>query len=206
MHLLMKKMILPSLLILSILSFKFAYNGYEPGSVVQDFNLKNINGGRVSMGNFKEAKGFIIVFTCNHCPFAKKYENRIIALDKKYKPLGYPVIAINPNDTANYPEDSFKEMVKRAKDKGYTFPYLIDETQQVAKIFGAIKTPHIFLIQKDSSQQLIVKYTGAIDNNFENVDKVTKKYLETALGELMEGKEVTVKSTNAVGCMIKWVQ
>ncbi len=193
------------LVILGCMAFTFSTNGYEPGAEATDFDLKNINGSRVSMSSMTDAKGFIVVFTCNHCPFAKKYENRIIALDKKYKSQGYPVIAINPNDTFNYPEDAHTEMVKRAKDKNYTFPYLVDETQQVAKAFGAAKTPHVFLIQKEA-EKFIVKYTGGIDNNFENVDKVTKKYLENALDELIAGKEVTVKTTKAVGCMIKWVE
>lgn len=187
------------------MSFSFATAGYEPGMEAADFNLKNIDGRMISMNSMTEAKGFIVVFTCNECPFARKYENRIVALDKKYKPLGYPVIAINSNDTFNYPEEVHKEKVKRANDKGFTFPYLTDETQNVARTFGAMKTPHIFLINKDSGR-LIVKYTGAIDNNFENVDKVTKKYLESALDELIAGKEITVKTTKAVGCMIKWVQ
>ncbi|MDI1232839.1 MAG: thioredoxin family protein [bacterium] len=187
------------------LAFSFSNNGYEPGMEAVDFNLKNTNGQMVSMASQTEAKGFIIVFTCNECPFARKYENRIVALDKKYKPLGYPVIAINANDTVNYPEEVHKEKVKRAKDKGFTFPYLTDETQNIAKAFGAMKTPHIFLINKENDK-FIVKYTGGIDNNFENVDKVTKKYLENALDELIAGKEITVKTSKAVGCMIKWVQ
>lgn len=203
----MKKKVIPFILSTLLISVAFTsiYNGYEPGSEAMDFKLKNIDGHKVSMGNYKEAKGFIVVFTCNHCPYAKKYQDRIIALDKKYKPLGYPVIAINPNDTINYPEDSFKEMVKRAKEKKYTFPYLIDETQEVAKTYGATKTPDIFLIKKEKDK-LIVMYKGAIDNNFENAKEVTKKYLENALDELLAGKEVTVKSTKAVGCSIKWVE
>lgn len=187
------------------MAFTFSTNGYEPGMEATDFNLKNIDGKMVSMLGMTEAKGCIVVFTCNECPFARKYENRIIALDKKYKPLGYPVIAINSNDTFNYPEEVHKEKVKRANDKGFTFPYLTDETQNVARTFGAMKTPHIFLINKENGK-LMVKYTGGIDNNFENVDKVTKKYLENALDELIAGKEITVKTTKAVGCMIKWVQ
>jgi glutathione peroxidase-family protein len=187
------------------MAFTYTSNGYEPGLEAADFNLKNIDGSMVSMASMTDAKGYIIVFTCNECPFARKYENRIIALDKKYKPQGYPVIAINANDTFNYPEEVHKEKVKRANDKGYTFPYLTDETQNVARTFGAMKTPHIFLIQKEGGK-FMVEYTGGIDNNFENVDKVTKKYLETALDELIAGKDVTVKTTKAVGCMIKWVQ
>lgn len=186
-------------------AFTFSINGYEPGSEAADFKLKNINGSMVSMADFKDAKGYIIVFTCNHCPYAMKYEDRIIALDKKYKSQGYPVIAINPNDTVNYPDDAFGEMVKRSKEKGFTFPYLIDETQQTAKNFGAIKTPHVYIIKKESDK-LIVKYIGAIDDNYDDASKVTKKYVESAMEELLKGAEVSVKSTKAIGCGIKWVK
>jgi len=190
---------------LLVMAFTSANNGYEPGMEAADFNLKNIDGAMVSMSSLAEAKGFIVVFTCNECPFARKYENRTIALDKKYKPQGFPVIAINSNDTFNYPEEVHQEKVNRAAEKGFTFPYLTDETQNIARTFGAMKTPHVFLIQKEGDK-FMVKYTGGIDDNIENVDKVTKKYLEAALDELIAGKDITIKTTKAVGCMIKWVQ
>src|ERR1700691_5632997 len=115
----------------------------------------------VSLSDFKTAKGFIVVFTCNHCPFAKAYEDRIIALDTKYKAKGYPVIAINPNDPTAVAEDNFETMQQRAKAKNYAFPYLVDETQNIAKTYGATRTPHVFVLQK-SGTDYIVKYEGAI--------------------------------------------
>jgi len=202
----MKKTLFYSLLALitlSVAAFTFSTTAYEPGAIAQDFKLKNIDGKMVSMANDKKAKGFIIVFTCNHCPYAKLYENRIIALDKKYKDLGYPVIAIMPNDTTNYPDDAPSEMAKRAKEKGFTFPYLIDETQETAKLFGAIKTPHVYVLQKDN-KELRVKYVGAIDDNYEDASKVTQKYLENAMDELIAGKDIKLKTTKGKGLGIKW--
>ena len=105
--------------------------GYEVGDAATDFKLKNIDGKKVSLSNFKSAKGFIVIFTCNHCPYAKKYEDRIVELDKKYKDQGYPVIAINPNDPSVQPEDGYKQMIERAKQKGFTFPYLLDQGQKI---------------------------------------------------------------------------
>lgn len=200
-----KRIVLPLLFtgILLSLAFTSSVNGYEPGSTAVDFKLKNIDKKQVSLADYKSAKGFIIVFTCNHCPFAKAYEDRIIALDAKYKKLGYPVIAINPNDSTSHPDDSWPEMVKRAKKKKFTFPYLYDETQEIAKAYGATKTPHIYLLHKENNA-LIVKYTGAIDDNSDDASKVKYKYLENALTELIAGKEVTVKTTKAIGCGIKW--
>jgi peroxiredoxin len=202
----MKKTLFYSLFTLAALAvaaFTFSTTAYEPGAVATDFKLKNIDGKMVSLSDFKTAKGFIVTFTCNHCPYAKLYEDRLIAIDKKYKALGYPVIAIMPNDTINYPDDAPSEMAKRAKEKGFTFPYLVDETQEVAKTYGALKTPHIYVLQKNG-KQLTVKYVGAIDDNYEDASKVTKKYLENAMDELIAGKDITVKSTKAIGCGIKW--
>lgn len=176
--------------------------GYKVGEKAADFNLKNIDGKMISLSGFKSAKGFIVVFTCNHCPFAKAYEDRLIALDKKYKDLGYPVIAINPSDPVSIPADNFENMIVRAKDKGFTFPYLLDDDQKVYPLFGATKTPHVFVLQKDK-KDLIVKYMGAIDNNYKNAADVSEKYVEKAVNSLLEGKEITTTSTVAVGCGIK---
>ncbi len=186
----------------SALSFTNAPNGYEAGSEAIDFKLKNIDGKMVSMADYKDAKGFIVVFTCNHCPYAKLYESRIMDLDKKYK-SEYPVIAINPNDSSTVPEDSYDKMKEVAKSKGYTFPYLYDETQEIAKTYGAAKTPHVYLIQKENNKYM-VKYVGAIDNNPKEAFKADVKYVENAISELKEGKEVSVKTAKAVGCSIKW--
>lgn len=121
--------------------------GYNLGDKATDFSLKNIDGKMVSFESYKNAKGFIIVFTCNECPFAKMYEDRLIALNNEYAPKGYLVIAINPNSPENVSED-YVAMQTRAKEKGFTFPYLVDEGQKIYPQFGALRTPHIFLLDK----------------------------------------------------------
>jgi glutathione peroxidase-family protein len=182
-------------------------HGYKIGDYAADFELKNIDGNMVSMGmmRYSSAKGFIIVFTCNHCPFSKKYEERIIALNKKYEPLGFPLIAINPNDVEREPEDSFENMQKLAKEKGYTFPYLHDEPQHTAYHFGAEKTPHVYVLKKESGKYK-VSYIGAIDDDAPNSKEKKQKYVENAVDELLAGKPVSNSMTKAVGCGIKWKQ
>jgi peroxiredoxin len=177
-------------------------SGYQPGDKAGDFKLKNIDGKWVSLSDYADAKGFIVIFTCNHCPYAKAYEDRIIALDKKYAPLGYPVIAINPNDAVAYPEDSFENMQKRAKEKGFTFPYLYDEEQKVYPMFGATRTPHIYILSK-SGANMTVEYIGAIDDNYEDASKVSVKYVENAVDALLKGEKPETTVTKAVGCSIK---
>lgn len=177
-------------------------SGYKIGDNATDFSLKGTDDNMYTLAQFKDAKGFIVIFTCNHCPYAKAYEERIIALDKKYKDLGYPVIAINPNDPAAQPEDSFDLMKQRANEKGFTFPYLFDEGQKIYPQYGATKTPHVYLLQKEGDKN-IVKYIGAIDNNHENANDVTEKYVEAAVDALLAGKDIATKETKAIGCTIK---
>jgi peroxiredoxin len=176
--------------------------GYQIGDVVSDFKLKNIDGNMISLSDYKDAKGFIITFTCNTCPYAVLYEDRIIALDKKYASKGYPVIAINPNNPKTKPGDSFAEMQKRAQEKGFTFPYLVDEGQQVYPKYGATKTPHMFVLEKTSKGN-VVKYIGAIDDNYKDASLVKIKYVEDAVDALLSGNEIQQKETKAIGCSIK---
>jgi len=175
---------------------------YEVGDEAADFKLKNIDGKMVSLSDFKSAKGFIVVFTCNHCPYAKKYEDRIIELDKKYKAQGYPVIAINPNDPNVQPEDGYQQMIERAKQKGFTFPYLVDEGQRIYPQYGATKTPHVFVLKKENGKN-IVKYIGAIDNNYDNPNDVSEYYAQDAVNALIKGEPVKMTKTVAIGCTIK---
>ena len=176
--------------------------GYSVGDKALDFTLKNVDGKMVSLKDYDSAKGFIIVFTCNHCPFAIAYQDRLISIDKKYKALGYPVIAINPNDTEIVPKDSYEHMVKRAEEEGFTFPYLRDETQEVANAYGAMKTPHVYLLQKEGDNT-IVKYIGAIDDNHKDEAAVTEPYLTNAIDALLEGNEPSPNFTKAIGCSVK---
>ncbi|TDD98626.1 thioredoxin family protein [Flavobacterium cellulosilyticum] len=173
--------------------------GYAPGDKATDFKLKSVDGKMYSMADYKDAKGFIVVFTCNHCPFAKKYENRINDLAKKYKTKGYILLAINPNDPTEQPEDSFDLMKVRAKEKGFVFPYLFDDGQKIYPQYGATKTPHVFLLDKNK----IVKYIGAIDDNVDDANAVKEKYLENAIAALESGKSPSPETTKAIGCSIK---
>lgn len=199
----MRKIIL-ALAVVSIFTTTFAQTGYKVNDVAMKFNLKNVNGNMVSFDNFPSAKGIIVIFTCNHCPFSQAYEDRIIALNNKYLPLGYPVIAINPNDPERVPEDSYAAMQVRAAEKGFTFPYLIDETQQVALTYGAVRTPHVFLLKKESGANFKVKYIGAIDDSAMNPNDVGIKYLENAADALLNNQEANPTTTVAIGCTIKW--
>jgi len=172
--------------------------GYKIGDVATDFNLKNVDGSMVSLAGIENAKGYIVTFTCNECPFAKMYEDRLIEVHNTYASQGYGVVAINPNN----PEDEregYTAMQTRAKDKGFPFPYLVDEGQQLYPKYGAVRTPHVFLLDKD----LKVQYIGAIDDNAKSPEDVNVKYLENAIKALEEGKSPEPNYTKAIGCPIK---
>ncbi len=177
--------------------------GYKPGDAVKDFSLQNVDGKMVSLASYKKAKGFIIVFTCNHCPFAKLYQERLNALNREYTPKGFPVLAISANDGDAVPEDNFEEMKKRAKEKKYTFPYLYDKTQEVARAFGAVKTPEAYVLFKENGQW-VMKYYGAIDDNGAQPDKVQNRFVVDAVEACLHGQPVAVTNTKSVGCGIKW--
>ena len=193
------KLLLFTMLLATAIS---AQNGYDIGALAADFNLENIDGSFVSLSDFSESKGFIVVFTCNTCPYAVAYEDRIEALNKKYAKKGYPVIAIMPNNTEIKPGDSLDAMRKRANKKGFTFPYLIDREQAVFPQYGATKTPHVYVLQKNN-EMLTVRYIGAIDDNYKDANKVVLKYVEDAVDALLMNRKVPVSKTRAIGCSIK---
>lgn len=177
-------------------------DGYKIGDIADDFRLKNIDGKMVSLADYKNAKGYIVTFTCNTCPYAVGYEDRIIALNNKYASKGYPVIAIMPNNPDVQPGDSMEKMKERAQSKGFTFPYLMDEGQTVYPKYGATKTPHVFVLQKTNKGN-VVKYIGAIDDNYQDASAVKTKYVENAVDALLNGGDVPEKETRAIGCTIK---
>lgn len=177
-------------------------DGYKVGDIATDFTLENVDGKMVSLSDYKEAKGFVVIFTCNTCPYSVAYEDRIIALDKKYKSKGYPVIAINPNDPEASNGDSLADMKVRASEKGFTFPYLFDKGQKIYPQYGATRTPHVYILKKEN-KKLQVAYIGAIDNNSQNPDSVTKRYAEDAIDALLEGKSPKKSTSRAIGCSIK---
>ncbi len=179
-------------------------NGVQVGDKAIDFNLKNIDGSMVTLNSKADVKGYILVFTCNTCPYSVMYEDRIIELDKMYASKGYPVLAIQPNNVVKSPGDSFELMQQRAKDKGFTFPYLMYESQETTAAYGATNTPHVFVLDKQADKSFEVAYIGAIDNNSRNAAAADKHYVQDALNELLAGEPVSDTKTKAIGCTIKW--
>jgi len=203
----MKKSVLNTLTIIGTLLFCFSATaqqaGYQVGDKAIDFNLQNVDGSWVSMAGQPDAKGFVIVFSCNTCPYVVAYEDRMIDLHEKYAPSGYPLIAINSNDEKSSPGDSFEKMKERAESKSFPFAYVYDESQEIIRTYGATNTPHVYLLNKEGGDY-VVKYIGAIDNNYQDESKVTRKYLEEALDAVINRDPVTEASTKAIGCTIKW--
>lgn len=176
--------------------------GYKIGDKATDFSLKNVDDKMVSLADYTDAKGFIVIFSCNHCPYVKAYEDRMVELHNKYASKGFPVVAINSNDPEVQPEDSFEKMKERAKEKNFPFKYLFDEGQKVYPVYGATRTPHVFLLNK-KGEELIVEYIGAIDDNYKDASAVKEKYLENAVDALLAGEKPKVTETKAIGCSIK---
>ncbi len=186
-----------------VLPFQLSAQGYQLGDAVANFRLKNVDGSMISLSDYASKKGVIVVFTCNHCPFARAYEDRIGSLDGKFAPQGYPVVAINPSDPVAYEDDTFEQMQERARAKNYTYPYLADATQAVAHDFGATRTPHVFVL-KNQGGKFSVQYIGTVDDNPQDPAGVTKRYVDDAVSNLLAGKPVVITTTKAIGCAIKW--
>lgn len=197
------KSILPLMCLAILIAGRPANPDYGVGDTVADFKLKNVDGKMVSLSEYKSSKGVIVIFDCNTCPYSQRYNDRIISLNKKYASKGFPVITINANDPGISAGDSFEEMVDLAKRKNYDFPYLVDESQTVAKSFGATNTPHVFVL-KNENNTFKVAYIGAIDDNPRDPSAVGKKYVEEAVEALLVNKTVPATKTKAIGCGIKW--
>ncbi|MDD5623376.1 MAG: thioredoxin family protein [Candidatus Peribacteraceae bacterium] len=163
------------------------------------FRLPAVDGMKVDTQTIKDPV-LVVIFTCNHCPYAQAYEDRILKMAEHFDPEGVQVILVNSNDPANYPEDSFAEMEKRYKTKGYPCPYCLDESQEVAKSFGALCTPHCFAFDRHRK----LRYKGRVDNNWEHPDLATEKNLWDAIDALVENRDPPVSEANAIGCSIKW--
>lgn len=173
----------------------------ENEKTIENFSLKNTDEKIISLADYQDAKGFVIVFTCNHCPFAKLYPNRFNKLNSKYSKQGIYLIAISSTDTMLYEEDNFDQMKIKAKKEKFNFPYLFDENQTVAKMFAPDKTPHAFVVWKENGKYLI-KYNGAFDDNGAEENKVKNHYVEDAIKSLLSSKEVEIKETKSIGCKI----
>ena len=171
------------------------------GAEGPDFrDMPATDGKAYSLDAFKGGKAVVINFTCNHCPYAKAYEDRYIAFATEFSSRGVAFLAINSNDAENYPDDSFENMTKRANEKAFPFPYIADETQEVARAYGAVCTPHIFILDEDGK----LAYEGRIDDNWKEPDAATSHDLREALNAVVSGSAAPNPNTNPMGCSIKW--
>jgi thiol-disulfide isomerase/thioredoxin len=175
------------------------------GATIPDFSgLRGTDGKTYSLDSFSAAKVLVIVFSCNHCPYVQAYEDRMIAFQKKYGSKGVQLVAVNANEIRNYPEDNFDEMVKRATQKGFNFPYLRDENQDAATAFGATHTPEFFVCDTDTDGKRRLRYHGKMDDNYQSPAKVTRRYLNDAVDAILAGEPVSEPQTHSIGCTIKW--
>ena len=165
-----------------------------------DAAMKNVDGKDINLKSVSQGAGTLVVFTCNHCPFAKKWESRIVAIGNDYAAKGIGVVAINANDPKLNADDSYESMQRRAKEKGMEFPYVVDATSDVARAFGATRTPEVFLFDKGGK----LVYHGAVDDSADDAEKVQNAYLKQALEAVVKGAEVAVKETKSIGCTIKF--
>src|ERR671915_2602 len=172
----------------------------SPGDKAVPFELPGVDDRRHALEDYADKEAVAVVFTCNHCPYARAWEDRLIGIQADFAARGVQLIAINANDAKKYPDDSFPRMKERSEEKGFTFPYLYDESQEVARAYGASRTPEIFLFDKDGS----LRYHGTVDDNYEDPRAVENHYLRDALDASLADKEPAVSETPPVGCTIKW--
>ena len=173
----------------------------EPGAQAPDFSLPGVDGKTYSLADFADKKVVVVMFTCNHCPFVVGSEERMIAFYNDCAPRGVGMVGINSNDSERFAQDSFENMKARARERGFPWPYLRDETQETAKAYGAIKTPHYFVLDGEG----VVRYTGRMDDNPRNPGQETTHELRDAVDELLAGKPVSAPVTDAMGCTVKWI-
>ena len=182
----------------------YLWANFSFGQVIElekNFPLKNVDGKMVSPADYPDAKGFILIFTCNHCPFAKLYPPRFNQLQQQFKTLRVPLFAVSSTDTVEYEDDGFLQMIEKSRKEKFQFPYLMDVTQNLARQFGAQKTPHAYVIWKVQGKWQI-QYDGAIDDNGANPEKVERSYVKEAVESLLSGKPVKEAKTASIGCQI----
>ncbi|MDR5683663.1 MAG: thioredoxin family protein [Armatimonadota bacterium] len=164
------------------------------------FSLPGVDGKTHSLHDYLKDRVVAVIFSCNHCPYVRAWEDRMVAIQRDYADRGVQLLAINANDDVKYPEDSFEKMRERAAEKGFNFPYLRDATQEVARAYGAQRTPEVFLFDREG----ILRYHGAIDDNYEDPGAVRRHHLREALDSILEGRDPPVTETPPVGCTVKW--
>ena len=173
----------------------------EIGQTAPDFSLPGVDGKTHALTDLLASNQAVaIIFSCNHCPYVRAWEGRMIAIQRDYADKGVVLVAINPNDAVKYPDDSFEKMKERAQEEGFNFLYLRDESQDVARAYGATHTPHVFLLDKDG----VLQYRGAIDDNYDEPEAVQQHYLRDALDAVLSGQTPPVTTSDARGCSIKW--
>jgi peroxiredoxin len=169
------------------------------GARAPDFDLPGVDGKNYSLASFRGKPALVVIFSCNHCPYVKDYEDRMVSIQREYAEKGAQLVAINANDEKAYPEDSLPDMVKRSKQKGFNFPYLRDESQEVVEAYGGVCTPHVFAFDGNR----VLRYRGRIDDSRDS-SKVSSPDLRNALDDILQGREVRVPDTRPFGCSIKW--
>jgi peroxiredoxin len=173
----------------------------HPGDPAPDFTLPGVDGKTYRLSDFTKDRLLLVTFWCNHCPYVQAWEGRMVEIGRKYGPQGLRVVLINSNDARAYPEDRFESMARRAKDHAYPFPYLHDETQEVAHAYGAQVTPHPMLFDRDRK----LLFQGRIDNDHQHPEMVTEHYLERALDQALAGEKVVPAELPVAGCSVKWL-
>lgn len=177
----------------------FKITAMKIGDRAIDFNLKGVDGKNYSLQSLNEYKILVLGFTCNHCPYVRAYEDRLISVQKEYASKGVRLVTINSNDDIQFPEDNYENMIKRAGEKGFNFPYIRDDSQRIARAYGAQVTPEIFVFD----EKRLLKYHGRVDDN-KDPSAAKVHDLKNAIDALLAGREPPVKETNAFGCTIKW--
>jgi peroxiredoxin len=170
------------------------------GDKLIGFELPGVDGQTHNASAYADRNALVIIFSCNHCPYARAWEDRIVQIQTDYADKGVQLIVISANDAAKYPDDSFPKMQEHAQEKGFNFPYLYDESQEVARAYGAERTPEIFVFD----QNRVLRYQGTIDDNYDDPNAVTAPYLRNALDAILSNQTPGVEQTAPVGCTIKW--
>ncbi len=177
----------------------------ELGSLAPNFSLPGVDGRTHSLGDYTQARALVVIFMCNHCPYVIAVQDRINELAREYGPRGVAVIGINSNDTERYPADNFEAMKARAAEQGYVFDYLLDETQEIARAYGAVCTPDPFVFANEGGS-FVLRYHGRIDDNWKAPESVTRRDLADALDAILTGSTPTTEQVPTMGCSIKWRQ
>jgi peroxiredoxin len=172
----------------------------QPGDKAIHFTLPGVDDKIYSLADYAGAKAVVVIFSCNHCPYVRAWEERMVQIQADYAARGVQLVAINSNDPVKSPGDSFPKMKQRAEEKDFNFPYLFDEPQEVARMYGAVCTPEVFLFDGSG----VLQYHGAIDDNYDDPGGVKQRYLRDALDAVLAGKKPGVTRTPPIGCTIKW--